>query len=87
MFETIPSSLADQIAVDLSGTETKDETLVKTKAAVVKKCSIFLYCKDFHELSQSRGEDPSALLLGLSRRPPPVNSQQTGAQRITVLTL
>ena len=50
VFETIPSSLADQIAIDLSWEESKDEILVKIKAAVVKKRSIFLYRKDFHEL-------------------------------------
>ena len=42
VFETIPSSLADQIVVDLSGEESKDEILVKIKAVVVKKRSIFL---------------------------------------------
>ena len=54
VFETIPSSLADQIAFNLSGKETKDEILVKIKAAVVKKRSIFLYRKDFHELFTER---------------------------------
>ena len=48
VFQCIPSSLADQIVVDLTGYETKDTLLVKIKAAVVKKRSIFLYRKDFH---------------------------------------
>ena len=87
VFETIPSSLADQIAVNLSGKETKEEILVKIKAAVVKKRSIFLYRKDFHELSQSRGEDPERFAATIKQAPPPVGSLQTGAHRNTVPTL
>ena len=50
--------MADQIVVDLKSDEDKEALLVKIKAAVVKKISVFLYCKDFHHLSQGRGEDP-----------------------------
>ena len=43
IFETIPSNLADQIVIDLIGTENKDAIFAKIKSAVVKKRSIFLY--------------------------------------------
>ena len=43
VFECIPSSLADQIVVDLTGDETKMALLIKIKAVVVKKRSIFCY--------------------------------------------
>ena len=36
VFKTTQSSLADQIAVDLTGDETKDKLLAQIKAAVVK---------------------------------------------------
>ena len=58
VFKCIPNSLADQILVYLKGNENKEALLVKIKSAVVKKRSVFLYCKDFHQLSQGRGEDP-----------------------------
>ena len=58
IFETIPSNLVDQIKVNLSGRESKDEIFAKIKNAVVKKRSIFWYRYDFHELKQSWGEDP-----------------------------
>ena len=58
IFETIPSYLAIQIVIDLDGSETKDVIFAKIKGAVVKKRSVFLYRKDFHELRQNRGEDP-----------------------------
>ena len=51
VFQCIPNSLADQIVVDLTGEETKDSLLAKIKAAVVKKRSIILYRKDFHQLT------------------------------------
>ena len=57
VFETISSSLADQISVDLTGDETKDELFGKFKAAIVKKLSIFLFWKDFHKLTQIQGGD------------------------------
>ena len=41
-----------------SGRLNQDALLDKIKAAVVKKISIFLYRKDFHQLSQGRGVDP-----------------------------
>ena len=50
--------VSDQIVVNLIGDMTKDALLAKIKAAVVKKRSIFLYRKDFHQLTQSQGEDP-----------------------------
>ena len=86
VFETIPSSLADQIAVDLSGRETKDEILVKIKAAVVKKRSIFLYRKDFHELSQSRGEDPERFAARIKQAVPACRFTADVAHRNTVPT-
>ena len=58
IFEPIPSNLADQIVIDLIGTEDKDEICAKIKSSVVKKRFIFLYRKDFHEFWQSRGKDP-----------------------------
>ena len=70
VFETIPSSLADQIAVNLTGTETKVQNLAKIKDTVVKKRSIFLYCKDFNGLSQSRGEDPERFAARIRQAAP-----------------
>ena len=58
VFECIPNALADQIVVDLKGDENKEALLVKIQSAVVKKISVFLYRKDFHQLSQGQGEDP-----------------------------
>ena len=58
VFECIPNALADQIVVDLKGDENKEALLVKIKSAVFKKRSVFLYRKDFHQLSQGQGEDP-----------------------------
>ena len=70
VFKTILSSLADQIAVDLSGQETKEDILTKIKTAVVKKRSIFLYRKDFHEIKQSRGEDPERFAARIKQAAP-----------------
>ena len=42
----------------------------QNKGAVVKKRSIFLYCKDFHELSQSRGEDPKRFSARIKQAAP-----------------
>ena len=58
MFEAVLTVLADQRCVDMEGAETKDKVLENVKNAVVKKWSVFLYRKDFHELKQSRGENP-----------------------------
>ena len=44
--------------MEVTGDESKDTILAKVKAAAVKKRSVFLFRKDFHELKQSRGEDP-----------------------------
>ena len=76
-----------QIAVDLSGRETKEEIVVKIKAAVVKKRSIFLYRKDFHELSQSRGEDPERFSVRIKQVAPACRFTADVAHRNTVPTL
>ena len=44
--------------VNLKGDENKEALLIEIKAAAVKKRFIFLYCKDFHQLTQGQGEDP-----------------------------
>ena len=70
VFETIPTSLAYQIVVDLSDTENMDAIFAKIKSAVVKKRSIFLYRKDFHELKQSMGEDPERFAARIKQLAP-----------------
>ena len=70
MFEAVPTVLADQICVDMSGDETKDVILAKVKGAVVKKWSVFLYRKDFHKLKQSRGEDPERFAARIKQLAP-----------------
>ena len=70
IFEKIPSNLADQIVIDLIGTENKEAIFAKIKSAVVKKQSIFLYRKDFHELKQSRGEDPERFATRIKQLAP-----------------
>ena len=64
MFEAVPTVLADQICVDMIGDETKGGVLAKVKGAVVKKRSVFLYRKGFHELKQSRGKTRRDFQLG-----------------------
>ena len=42
----------------------------KVKYAVVKKRSVFLYRKDFHELKQSKGEDPERFAARIKQLAP-----------------
>ena len=70
MFEAVPTILANQICVDLEGNESKEDVLEKVKKAVVKKRSVFLYRKDFHELKQSRGEDPERFAARIKQLAP-----------------
>ena len=70
VFEAVPTVLADQICVDLEGNETKEQVLEKVKNAVVKKRSVFLYRKDFHELKQLRGEDPERFAATIKQLAP-----------------
>ena len=71
VFEAIPNALADQICVDLTGEETKEALLVKIKAAVVKKRSVFLYRKDLHQIVQARSEDPERYAARIRQAAPP----------------
>ena len=70
IFETIPASVAHQIEVDLSGWESKYEIFAKIRFDVLKKRSIFLYRKNFHELKQSRGEDPKRFAARIKQLAP-----------------
>ena len=70
MFEAVPTVLADQICVDMTGDESKDGILAQVKGAVVKKRSVFLYRKYFHELKQSRGEDPERFAARIKQLAP-----------------
>ena len=71
MFECIPNALADQIVVDLEGNEDKETLFGRIKAAVIKKKSVFLYCKDLHQLTQGRGEDPERYAARIKQAAPP----------------
>ena len=71
VFEAVPTILADQICVDLEGTETKTKNVFeKVMYAVVKKRSVFLYRKEFHELKQLRGEDPERFAARIKQLAP-----------------
>ena len=70
VFETVPSSLAEQIAVNLTGDETKYVHLTNIKAAVVKKRSVLIYRKNFHQLSQCQGEDPKRFAAQIKQAAP-----------------
>ena len=72
ILETIPTSLADQIVIDLDGTESKEVIFATIKRAVVKKRSVILYRKDFHDLRQQHtalraGCDSHAVCSGVGR--------------------
>ena len=54
----------------MDGTEAKNAIFKKVKSSVVKKRSVFLYRKDFHELKQSRGEDPERFAARLKQLAP-----------------
>ena len=56
--------------IDSDGTESKHAIFAKKKSAVVKKRSVFLYRKDFHELRQNRGEDPERFAARIKQLAP-----------------
>jgi len=58
ILESIPNSVADQIVVSLVGNEDKAGLMEKIKEVMVRKRSTILYRNDFHQLKQSRGEQP-----------------------------
>ena len=52
--------------------------LAKIKSAVVKKRSVLLYRKDFHELYQSWGEDPECFAARMKQAAPACNFTADG---------
>jgi hypothetical protein len=71
IFEAIPNTLADKICVGLIGTESKADLLAKIKDTVIKKQSVFLYCKDLHQIVQNRSEAPERYAARIRQAAPP----------------